>query len=332
LWDLDQIVRQNNQAALESIMRGRKADEAQSPQPEGWALSLLADILKVGPPLLTEIMGCLEQIETVKEFRALVRMLLPEYESEIMSAPRNRRVYKFCYYFGLEYYPLPANTDCHPADWVNGMPVELMAMSYSAYHELQMRPGYILLLSLVIYPYEGDERDIEEEVPSNGAKVPLLDLVQRIVGEDSINRIPKDGWTSEELHRITDGTKYDGVGAFADWACSNTGCVVLDSSYENCDYEEGSGEPTFLWTKRNVDILTSEWPRVQEIRGKIDHIVEWLEADPIGRFRELLEFLLKTEPAKTRKRRKRGYYDPFEHHCELDQDNGEEEDDDRDDE
>jgi hypothetical protein len=259
-------------------------------------------------------------------------MLLPEYESEIMSAPRNRRVYKFCYYFGLEYYPLPANTDCHPADWVNGMPVELMAMSYSAYHELQMRPGYILLLSLVIYPYEGDERDIEEEVPSNGAKVPLLDLVQRIVGEDSINRIPKDGWTSEELHRITDGTKYDGVGAFADWACSNTGCVVLDSSYENCDYEEGSGEPTFLWTKRNVDILTSEWPRVQEIRGKIDHIVEWLEADPIERFRELLEFLLKTEPAKTRKRRKRGYYDPFEHHCELDQDNGEEEDDDRDDE
>jgi len=61
---------------------------------------------------------------------------------------------------------------------------------------------------------------------------------------------------------------------------------VLDSSYENCDYEEGSGEPTFLWTKRNVDILTGEWPKVQEIRGKIDHIVEWLEAEPIGHFSE----------------------------------------------
>jgi hypothetical protein len=71
---------------------------------------------------------------------------------------------------------------------------------------------------------------------------------------------------------------------------------------------------------------------VQEIRGKIDQIVEWLEADPIGRFRELLDFLLKSEPVKTKKRRKRGYYEPFEHHCELDQDNGEEEDDDRDDE
>jgi len=89
-------------------MRGRQAEEAQSPQPEGWALSLLADMLKAGPPMLSEIIGCLEQIETVKEFRELVRMLLPEYESEIMAAPRNRRVYKFCYYFGQEYYPLPA--------------------------------------------------------------------------------------------------------------------------------------------------------------------------------------------------------------------------------
>ena len=313
-------------------MRGRKSEEAQSPQPEGWALSLLADMLKAGPPQLTEIIGCLEQVETVKEFRELVRMLLPEYESEIMSAPRNRRVCKFCYYFGKEYYPLPANTDCPPADWVSGMPVELMAMSYSVYHELQMRPGYLLLLSLVIYPYEGDERDIEEDIPGSGARVPLLDLAQRIVGEEIVNKIPKDGWTSEELHRMTDGTNYDGVGAFADWACSLTGCVVLDSSYENCDYEEGSGEPTFLWTKHNVDILTSEWPKVQEIRGKIDRLVEWLERDPIGHFGELLDFLLKTEPVKTKKRRKRGYYDPFEHHCELDQDTGEEEDDDRNDE
>jgi hypothetical protein len=262
-------------------------------------------MLKVGPPLLTEIIGCLDQIETVKEFRQLVKLLLPEYESEIMGAARNRRVYKFCYYFGIEYYPLPANTDCPPGDWVSGMPVELMAMSYSAYHELQLRPGYLLLLSLVIYPYEGDERDIDEDIPGSGTRVPLLDLVRRLVGEQIVNRIPMEGWNTEELHRMTDGTKYDGVGAFADWACSSTGCVVLDSSYENCDYEEGSGEPTFLWTKHNVDILTEQWPKVQEIRGEIDHLVEWLEADSIGHFRELLDFLLKAEPVKTKKKKTR---------------------------
>jgi len=180
-------------------MRGRQAEEAQSPQPEGWALSLLAEVLKAGPPMLSEIIGCLEQIETVKEFRELVRMLLPDYESEIMSAPRNRRVYKFCYYFGIEYYPLPANTDCPPADWVDGMPVELMAMSYSAYHQLQMRPGYFLLLSLVIYPYEGDERDIEEDIPGSGARVPLLDMVQRIVGEIDHDLPVSDVLTMDQL-------------------------------------------------------------------------------------------------------------------------------------
>ena len=132
---------------------------------------------------------------------------------------------------------------------------------------------------------------------------------------------------------MTDGTRYDGAGAFADWACSSTGCVVLDSSYENCDYEEGSGEPTFRWTKHNVDILTEQWPKVQEIRGKIDHLVEWLEAEPIGHFTELLDFLLKTKHINTKKKSKRTYGAPFKHHCELDQDTGEEEDnDDRDDE
>jgi hypothetical protein len=162
--------------------------------------------------------------------------------------------------------------------------------------------------------------------------VQLLDLVQGIVGVEIANRIPKDGWAAEELHRITDGTKYDGVGAFADWVCSSSGFLVLDSSYENCDYEEGSGEPTFLWTKRNVDILTEQWPRVQEIRGKIDRMVEWLEEDQIGRFKELLDFLLKSKPTCSKKKSKRTYGAPFEHHCELDQDTGEEADDDRDDE
>ena len=87
-----------------------------------------------------------------------------------------------------------------------------------------------------------------------------------------------------------------------------------------------------LWTKHNVDILTEQWTRVQEIRRKIDRIVEWLERDQIAHFREILDFLLKSEPVKTKRKSKRACYDPFEHHCALDQDTGEEENDDRDDE
>ena len=419
MWDLDSIVRQNNEIALDSMMRGKQLEEAQSPQPEGWALSFLADKLKTGPPNLTALVDCLESIETIEGFLGLIRMLLPEYELVIMSEPRNRRVYRFCYCFGKKYYPLPANTECGMGDWVGGMPVSLMAMSYSVYHELGMRPGYLLLLSLVIYPYEGDDRDEEDDdVPFDpvnlptekyrpsvrdiawvkdlmanlaidgqwiapmgftvvkvaenkivlreakdtpevketirrtlliakkvgieaeftrtgrtareklhGAKVPLLDLVQNIVGAELADRIPGAGWSPGELHQMTDNTPYGGVGNFADWACSETGCIILDSSYDNCSYQEGMGEPIFKWSKYNVNVLASQWPKVQEVREKIDYIVEWLERDQINNFRELVEFLLKFNPEKEKPGKVR-IYDPFEHYCDLEQETGEEEDDD----
>jgi len=414
MWNLDQIIEQNNTAALDYMMRGVAVEEAQAPQPEAWALSLLAEMLQVGPPLLSAIVSCLNQVESEKDFLSLVMMLLPEHEREIMSAPKNRRVYNFCYYFGRKYYPLPANTDCSTTDWVDGMPVALMAMSYSSYHNLQMRPGFILLLSLVIYPYEGDVRDLEDDsVPFNpalwgsdkykpsaedrnwvrrlvanlaiggewiapmgfkvvkiaeneielrqavdndtvketisrtlliaerigikakfstagrtaeekieGARVPLLDAVQNLVGPGLAGRVPGNGWTPEELHQMTDKTPYDGVGDFADWVCSQTGCVILDASYEGCEYLDGSSGPTFKWTRGNVDRLTEEWPKVREIRRKIDHLVQWLEANQSNHFQELLQFLLDNHLPKKRKARE---FDPMEHLCELDQDYGEEE-------
>jgi hypothetical protein len=423
---LQSLVEQNDRIALESIMNPRKLDEVQHPLPEGWPLSLLADILKVGPPLLSEIVTCLESIDDVQKFANLVKMFLPEHETEIMSTKRNRRVYKFCFFFGKKYYPLPANTDCPPAQWVNSMPVELLAMSYSEYHELQMRPGYLLLLSLVIYPYEGDERDMEDdEVPFDpanlptakwkptisdtawledlmerltiggkweapmgftfiktaekkfklrqakdtpevketirrtlliakklgieteykpgksgeekaktlievfgGARIPLLDKVQRMVGEDIVHKIPAQGWEPEDLHKMTDGTRFEGVGEFADWACSQTGCVMLDTAFDNCEYVEGMAEPLFKWTKRNVDILTEEWPKVQKLRAKIDHIVEWLEADKVNHFNDLVNSLLKSAPLLVVTKRKQRSYDPWEHICELDMNTGEDEDDD----
>jgi len=138
-------------------------DEAQQPTPEVWSLALLADKLKAGPPLLSEIINSLEDIDTAKAFLQLVREFLPAHEEEILSEPRSRRVYRFGYLFGKQYYPLPLNTDCGISALLSSMPVELMGMSYSAYHDLDMRLGYLLLLSLVIYPYEGDWRDDEDD-------------------------------------------------------------------------------------------------------------------------------------------------------------------------
>jgi len=453
MWDLDSIVRQNNQAAIDYMMRGREVDVAQSPQPKAWSLSLLAKKLQVGPPQLARLLEAFTDYETMAAFLGLIRQYLPEHEDEILETTGEQRTYKFCYLFGKKYFPLPPYAfNATVEQLTNGMPIELMAMSYSSYHGLDLRPGYLLLLSLVIYPYEGDERDEEDDdVPFNpfdpmkrtnmeakfgeiaqvkdkksewlptkadiawvkdlvaqladggrwiapmgftvikiddrnillrhadntdevrdtvqrtvliakkagikvqvkvgktaeekqgatlmeifsGARVPLLDTVQTIVGAELVGLIPRNGWTAEELHQWTDGTQYEGVGTFADWVCSQTGCIILDFSYADCEYIEGMAEPIFKWTPYNVDELTNEYPKVKETREKIDRVVEWLEADPIIRFRDLIVFL--TAKAKTRRKkatkRDKYEYDPTERWCPLDQKNQfEEEEEDNDEE
>ena len=426
MWDLDSIIRQNNQVALDAMMAGQAVAEAQSPQPKTWPLSWLAEKLKIGPPLLSEIINGLTDADRLGDFLVLIRLFLPQEEAEILSQPRQQRVYKFCYLFGQKYFPLPTGAhDCTVSDFVSSLPVELMAMSYSAYHDLDLRKGYLLLLSLVVYPYEGCEWDEEDDrVPFDpvdlptgtykpsgsdihwlkdlveslavdgewiapmgfsvvkvadnrielreakdtpevketigrtllaakragivaeftrngrtsqeklsGARVPLLDLVQTMVGADLAQRIPAAGWSNEDLHRLTDGTPYDGVGHFADWACSETGCVVLDSSYADCQYMymEGMGEPMFKWTEDNVKLLAEQWPRVKQYREKIDNIVEWVEGDPIDHFRELLDFLLAKPGPKVKGKKKdkpARPYDPADHFCPLEPVTEEEEEDD----
>lgn len=420
MWDLDTIIRQNNQANVSWMMQGLQVEEARQPTPEVWPLSLLAQRLSAGPPLISEIINSLENIDAEKAFLTLVTTFLPEHEEEIMLEPRNRRVYRFGYFFGKEYYPLGLSPECGMRALIEGMPVELLAMSYSAYHDLDMRPGYILLLSLVIYPYSGDWRDDEDDMvpfepamlqatdgykPSasdikwvrelveslsidgvwvapmgftvvkvaenrlelreakntpevkeaicrtllvakkagieakftragrtaaeklNGARVPILDLVRQTVGAETANRIPAAGWQPEELHRITDDTPYNGVGDFADWVCSTTGCIMLDTSFDNVHISEGMSEPIFKWTRWNVITLTEQWPKVQQIRRNIDKMVAWLESDPVNNFRELLDFILKGNPKNAEVIEGRGY-DNWEHFCELDQETYEEDDDD----
>ncbi len=420
MWDLDEMVRRNNQAALDYMMGGYKIETEQAPMPPVWALAKLADKLKVGPPLLSDIVECLLKQDTTTAFLKLVREFLPEHEAEIMAEIRPRRLYRFVYLFNRKYFTLPANTDCPLSVWIEHMPVQMLAMSYFAYHELDMRPGYLLLLSLVVYPYEGDERDEEndliafapDELPKtrykartsdvdwlrglvtqlavNGqwiapmgfvvgktaentielkmavniqdvkeviartiaiakragieavfnsggrtaeekttaARVPLLDKVTRIVGKELVSQIPGTGWDPEELHRFTDNTEYEGVGDFGNWACSQTGCVLLDTAYENCQFVEGNAEPEFPWTRNNVETLAGDWPKVKTIRQKIDHMVEWLEISPRNRFRTLLEFILEAQATNPpRKERPKRQYDFIAHYCRLDQQEEEDEDD-----
>lgn len=440
MWDLDTIIRENNRVCLEAMMRSQELEVAQSPQPEAWSLTELAKKMRIGPPMLAELLKCFTNLDEIQAFVTMVKEFLPEHEDEILGETRYGRVYKFCYLFGKRYFPLPAWAHENSlSNFVVGLPVELMGISYDAYHDLQMRPGYLLLLSLVPYPYEGDERDtMDDDVPFNpfdpmkrfnmevkfeqiahdkdkkddwrpsrsdinwvkglmatlsdggrwiapmgftfikidkrniellqaentpevrdtvhrtlkiaekiglkvkvtigktaeekqtkrlleiftGGRVPVIDMVRTLVGEDLARRLPAEGWEPATLRKITDGTPYEGAGHFAEWACSETGCTVLDTNYGDVEYVEGATEPIFKWTRFNVDTLAGDWPKVQEYRGKIGHIVEWLEKDPNLNFRELLDFLFSLPPSKRRPaepNKRRSSYDPTEHYCPLDQ-------------
>ncbi len=382
------------------MMDTLRVEVVQSPQPANWSLSVLTGKMRAGPPpVLSELLSHFTDVEVMSGFLELIMRYLPGHETDILAERGNARLYRFCRLFEERYFPLPAGTSNQQlGDFVQAMPVTLMGMSYGAYHELGMRPGYILLLSLLVYPYEGDERDDQDDrVPfdpfdpmkkltqeidnenykpsrsdikwlkdlvaglavggqwiapmgftvvktaensielkdaantpevkevvrrtlviaerlgfktkfertgrtaaekTNGARVALLDAARQIVGETTAKRILTRGWDRKHLHKLTDGTLYDGVGTFADWVFGKTGCVVLDYNYEHCFYTEGQTEPIFRWSEHNIKLLAKQWTMVRQLREKIDNLVEFIEGDPVARFGELLDLVSSRKPTK----------------------------------
>lgn len=425
MWDIESIIQQHNQYALAEMMSTLRIEVAQTPQPDNWALSVLVSKLRSGPPVLSELLAQFTSVDVMAGFLELIMRYLPGHEAEILAERGEARVYRFCQLWGRTYFPLPEMSwDQSLKSFVRAMPVRLLGMSYTAYHELDMRPGYIMLLSLLRYPYEGDERDNEDDrVPFDpldpmknldlrdgtytpaasdiawlkdlveglavggtwvapigfsvvkksentielieaknipevrelvirtvivaekagikaefnrtgrtaedklyGARVALLDRARQIAGDDAAKLILPAGWGVAHVHRLTDGTLYDGAGAFADWAFGVTGCEVLDHNYEDCSYNPNMGttEPYFKWSERNIKFLTEDAPKVRQIREKIDNIVEFLEGDPPARFSELLGLLRSQAPDEHAE----GIgYDPTEHCINLDEVDFEEEED-----
>jgi len=112
-----------------------------------------------------------------------------------------------------------------------------------------------------------------------------LDKVQILVGPETVRKIPKRGWEPEDLHKMTDGTRFEGVDTLR-LGLGQTGCTILDSSYEDCEWVEGWENRSSNGPKETSKILTEQWPKTQEIRKKIDKMAIWLEQDQANHFFE----------------------------------------------
>ena len=214
------------------MMAGDALAIAEAPLPEQWPLSWLAGRLQVGPPQLQELISGFVDIEVMEKFLKLVRDYLPEHEAEILAEPLRQRVYRFCTLFAKQYYPLPFGAQQNTmANFVIGLPVEILGMSYEQYHDLNFRPGYLLLLSLVIYPYEGEERDMEDDA------VPFNPLAMMDNGEKWKPKQSDITWMKELVAGLGPGGKWIAPMGFSVTKVDNW-TIQVDHADDNSDVRE----------------------------------------------------------------------------------------------
>jgi len=246
-----------------------------------YPLALLASKLIVGPPALIRLIDIIEASDSVAEFLNLVRELLPDHEVDIMAAAADSyRIERFCYYFGHQYFPLEEEyshfEDFTISDFLQHIPVSLMGFSWDDYEQFNdFRDSFVLLLSMVESPYDNDER------------LPILERVKEIVGKGLVELIPHEGWSLDDIHRMFEGSQYEGVIAFADWIHSNTGCMQLDANYAEYGPE--------MWSTELVNALTGQWPIVVDLQNKMQSMYVWLEEDIYHNFQKLLNTMLGRE-------------------------------------
>jgi len=303
MYDLETLRYLNEQAHLRAIELANQdrspsvqvAEETKGVKPPPvFPLSILARRLLGGPPSLAYFVELLELSETVTGFRDLVREYLPEYEVNIMAEELDRRALRFSQLFSEKFFPLSDDAlseELTIGDLLSRIPIQPLGFSYESYHRFtDFRKGYILALSLIECPWDEDPLGMDLEDGGDGmagSRVPILEEVGELVGEGLARLIPNEGWSAQDLHLMTDGTEFEGLGEFADWVLCNTGCFHLDALGESLEMGE-----SIDWSPETVDEMTEDWHRSCGILEKIHRVALLLEQDSERTFRKLLALLL----------------------------------------
>lgn len=262
--------------------------------------ALRAKLLRSRPPSIGALLSFLSNAEDYLWFASVVRELLPERESEILShALPSEQIREFVSHFQTRYFPLEESflwdmEEYGYVDFLRIIPVQVYGMTYEGYHdEMQdFRPGMQLMTYLFRNPW--DEED-------DGARVALAEICVEHVPQETLSAVPEGGIDLDDAERIFKGTRYDGVWRWGQYLFQDTSNFFLDTDYEYL----WSGYGAIDWHKDTVEELTQQWLQQEELCRQHIRIFEWIEEDPANRFKEIVDFVNKSikKPANKRERR-----------------------------
>ena len=239
----------------------------------------LGQSLRRAPVLPTSVAALLDGHAAHLAFRRIVEEVFPDVATDILAAHRpgerreHARVAAFLDKVGAELFPV---YEVEEYDQVaGGVPLVKNGWSYERWHDFDLQAGELLLSTLCAPAYD------------DGARLALLDAAEQHVPRELLTAIPEGGLSPTDLHARLDDTPYAAAAEFADWQWGQTGTLFLDADDEvDVDVE---------WTRQNVQILTEQWRRAEEILDRITTLATWLEADPPTRFARLLDAVLERD-------------------------------------
>ncbi|GEM_PF-1258284 len=236
------------------------------------------------PPSLMKLIARLTDRDAYMTFLLLVKDLFPEREAEILAnLDEDDRLAAFYNAFSQKYFPL------EEAYFLDGegyevfdcqMPVTLMGIGFDSYHDIpsdDWRLGPQIMTYVVQSPWEAND----------SARIPLGEVLLKVHGIplSQLERIPEGGVSLDEVHRMFDGTEYEGVARWADVLHKNT-----DNSFLDIDDEDGYVEYP-AWNKEEVEYLTGEWQRAESINEIIHSCAGKIENTPLKCFREIANII-----------------------------------------
>ena len=252
---------------------------------------------RAAPPSQADLRSKLSICGGYIEFMRLVHEFVPEIEEEVRSANGvAAKMQLFAIAFEGKHFPLYPHLsegDSEEYEELSSyIPVIVTCLDYDDYETIadgSWRYGIALAAYVLEDPYSPHQEGCHSAIylHDSGARISIGEACAKIVSIEVLKRVPKDGISLEDAHKLLDGTRLEGLATVGDILHFNTGDPFHDNDRESVN----QGGPGLEWTRENVDDITQGWLKAEDIDGKANQFYDWIEENPEQRLTELLDFI-----------------------------------------